>query len=53
MNKYKIMSGTIKSYLMLAKVTRSKVYLAAAKNCAERLKTMLEDEKTKTMEFKQ
>jgi hypothetical protein len=52
MNRYKMMLGTIRSYLMLAKCANSQVYRKQAKNTLARLKTMLNDEKTRTMEFK-
>lgn len=52
MNRYKMMLGTVKSYLMLAKCSNNPIYRESAKNVLNQLKTMLNDEKTRTMEFK-
>ena len=52
MNKYEILLGTAKSYVMLAKAMNSAKYTKAAKNALNAYKAALENDKTKTMKFK-
>ena len=49
MNKYEMIMGTARSYMMLAKATNNRVYILAGIRC---LKLILNREATKTMEFK-
>lgn len=51
MNKHEMLLANVKTYLMLAKVTKSRVYTKAAKDSLNALKSALNNDKTKTMEF--
>lgn len=49
MNKYEMILGTARSYMMLAKATKSQVYVLAGIKC---LMQIVNRENTKTMEMK-
>ena len=49
MNKYEMIMGTARAYMMLAKASKSQVYVLAGIKC---LKLILSRDNTKTMEFK-
>lgn len=51
MNKYEILVANVKTYVMLAKTTKSVVYTKAAKDSLNKLKQALNDDKTKTMKI--
>lgn len=51
MNKYEILAANVKTYVMLAKVTKSATYTKAAKDSLDKLKQALNDDKTKTMKM--
>jgi len=49
MDKREMILATARTYMMLAKATKSQVYVRAGIEC---LKQIVKDDKTKTMEFK-
>lgn len=49
MNRYQLLASQVRTYAMLASVTKSDVYTRAAKNTLEKLKKMMQEELTKTM----
>ena len=51
MDKQKMLIATAKSYLLLAKVLKSKYYLLAARNCLDKYYLVKQNELTRTFEF--
>jgi hypothetical protein len=52
MNKYTVMTRTIRAYLTWYKCTKNAQYLARAKDCLKVIREMNTKEATRTMEIK-
>jgi hypothetical protein len=51
MNKYEMLLAQARTYNMLAKATRSNLYLVSARDCLEKLKDMLKNDVTRTISY--